>query len=489
MEQTKRSWVFKTTLLVCVDCIVCFTFCLYPAGAQENDPRYKPRERNLLIDIPLTIVEDTAVNLFGNVFWRLFGPDSEVAYFTADSIRANLNPRVWDFELGQGGDIFLVNQFLHPYAGGIYFASARSNNFGFYESILSSAFGSFSWEALGEAASPAMSDVINTVGGGIALGEILHRLYLELDKTGGGGKVAATVLSPTDRITAALRGYGPAPGPGRIYDASFAFGFSWSNAQFLEQEHVDTTWHKPSVFIGADLVYSDPFIQHSKTPFDHFEFQTMLNVSSPLMYNFNFISDGYLASWLLLDDEKNQMSGGLSLHFDDYIVDKNLDMNNGTENVSFNANSVDYTLKWRHRTKNNFAFSFKFHLGFTPWAVADYNGGINRDDYNCYLLGVNTKIAMQLQDLRNEEKPGQSVTLNLRLYDTWSIPKTLVFTVNAIFFESELNWVFPLTRRISLYAADSFSILHFNMEQEADAEFPNVSRWYNCARLGLCISL
>ena len=150
--------------------------------------QYKPRERNLFIDIPLTIAEITAINLLGNFYWRLWGPDSEVAYFTADSMRANMNYKVWTYEEGQGGDTFLVNQFFHPYAGGLYFASARSNNFNFYLSLLSSTFGSLQWEIMGESDSPATNDLINTAFGGLVLGEVLHRLYIELDKGDIGGK-------------------------------------------------------------------------------------------------------------------------------------------------------------------------------------------------------------------------------------------------------------------------------------------------------------
>ncbi len=101
----KKSRLYSALLFLAYYLLTCA--CLFAQEEAETGLKYKPRERNLLIDIPLTIGEVTLINLAGNVYWRLWGPDSEAAYFTLDSIRANLNPRVWGFELGQGGDTFL----------------------------------------------------------------------------------------------------------------------------------------------------------------------------------------------------------------------------------------------------------------------------------------------------------------------------------------------------------------------------------------------
>ncbi|MDR0301407.1 MAG: DUF3943 domain-containing protein [Treponema sp.] len=464
---------------------------LWSQEETETGSKFKPREQNLLIDIPLTIAEDMLINLAGNGYWRLWGPDSEAAYFTADSIRNNLNPRVWDFEEGQGGDTFLTNQFIHPYAGGLYFASARSNNISFYWSILSSTFGSLTWEALGETDSPASSDLINTAVGGIVLGEILHRLYIELDKGGIAGKIGASLLSPTDRITAAIRRYGPEESPSKIRDASLALAFSWINASFLENNDEVTSWNKPSAFIGFDLVYDNPYTAHSKTPFAQFDLNTSLTLSFPQIYNFNFIADGYLASWLLADDETDQASNGLTLHFDSFVTDQGfLDLNNGRENLSFNANSLDYSVKWRHLLNNVFEFSLKTHLGFSPWAVTDYNGGVKKDDYYLYLFGGNIKLFFELQQTKEDggRKNGHALSLSLCFYDTWNLPNTPGLDVNTLFLFSKIAYSFPLTDRFSIYVADNFLFLHIRPTGEADVEFPDTTRWYNNAQLGIKIS-
>jgi len=466
----------------------------------ETGSKYKPREQKLFIDIPLTIAEITLVNMVGNIYWRLWGPDWEAAYFTAESIHNNMNPRVWGFEEGQGGDTFLTNQFLHPYAGGLYFASARSNNFNFYWSILASTFGTLSWETLGETDSPAISDSINTALGGITIGEILHRLYIELDKGGIAGKIGATVLSPTDRLTAAIRRYGPEKGPRKIRESSFAFGFSWINARFFDNDVEITSWNTPAAFMNIDLVYDDPYTAHSRTPFDQFDLNTSLTVSSQPFYNFTFIADGYMASWIMTDDETDQASNGVTLHFDNFVTDKGfMDLNNGRENLSFNANSLDYSIKWRHIINKSVAFSLKTHLGLSPWVITDYNGGIYKDDYNLYLFGGNIKLFLELRQIKEDDdaysgahsgaKNGHVLSLSLCFYDTWNIPKTPGFDVNTFFLFSKLTYSFPLTNRLSLYAADSFLLLYCHLTNDIGTEFPDITRWYNSAQFGIKISL
>jgi len=450
---------------------------------------YKPREQKLYVDIPLTIAEITAINAVGNIYWRLWGPDWQAAYFTAESIRRNLNPKVWSFEEGQGGDTFLVNQFFHPYAGGLYFASARANNFNFYWSVLAATFGSLSWEALGETDSPAISDTMNTVFGGIVIGEILHRLYIELDKGGIAGKIGASVLSPTDRLTAAVRGYGPDKSPNKIRGSSLALGYSRINACFFDSNEKIASWNTPAAFIDFALVYDDPYTARSKTPFAQFDLNTSLTVSLQPVYNFTFIADGYLASWSLTDGDANQASNGVTLHFDDFVTDKGfMDLNNGRENLSFNATSLDYSIKWRHIFSKSFHLSLKTHLGISPWVITDYNGGINKDDYNLYLYGGNVKLFLELRQIKEDgAKNGQVLNLSVCFYDTKNTPRTPGFDVNTMFLFSKLAYSLPFTNRFSFYVADNFLFLHCRLTSDIGEEFPNITRWYNSAQFGIKI--
>jgi len=468
--------------------------------SEEIGSKYKPREQKLYIDIPLTIAEITVINLVGNVNWRLWGADSETAFVTTESMRHNLNPKEWaswNFEIGRGRDTFLVNQFFHPYAGGLYFASARSNNLNFYWSILSPVIGSLTWEALCEIESPAASDFLNTAAGGIAMGEIMHRLYIEFDKGGIVGKIGSTLLSPTDRLTAAIRGYGPEKGPSKIRESALTLGSSWINARFFENnDKLVSSWNTLSAFMGFDLVYGDPYTTHSKTPFDQFDLSTSLTVTIPLIYNFTIITDGYLASWIMADSEANQASNGVSLHFDAVVIDKGaiIDLNNGRENLCFNANSLDYSIKWRRILSKSVQFSLKTHLGFSPWVITDYNRGITKDDYNQYLLGGNIKLFMELRQINEDDgaysspKNGHVLSMSLCFYDTWDLPHTHSFDINTLFLYSKIAYSFPLTNRLSLYAADNFMLLHYHLINDMGTEFPDITRWYNSAQFGIKIS-
>jgi hypothetical protein len=70
---------------------------------------------------------------------------------------------------------FFNNQIFHPIQGNFYYNAARSNGFGYYESLLSALVGSFLWECCSERRPGAYNDLANTSLGGAALGEMLFR--------------------------------------------------------------------------------------------------------------------------------------------------------------------------------------------------------------------------------------------------------------------------------------------------------------------------
>ena len=88
------------------------------------------------------------------------------------------NGWVWDL------DDFVVNQIGHPYQGSNYYNAGRANGLSFYESAAMAAFGSATWEFYGETNKASLNDFINTTLGGIAIGEVLHRVaWLVRDPT------------------------------------------------------------------------------------------------------------------------------------------------------------------------------------------------------------------------------------------------------------------------------------------------------------------
>ncbi|NTX41768.1 DUF3943 domain-containing protein, partial [Myxococcus sp. CA033] len=123
---------------------------------------------------------------------------------------------VWERNLTDGfkwdADEFSVNQFDHPYHGGIYYNIARDNGFDYWESGFITVLGSLQWEVFAENTPPSTNDIINTSLGGLALGEVLYRLssrVLDNCATGRervGREVVAGLLNPGRGLSRVVRG-------------------------------------------------------------------------------------------------------------------------------------------------------------------------------------------------------------------------------------------------------------------------------------------
>jgi hypothetical protein len=113
------------------------------------------------------------------------------------TMRRNLR-RSWIID----SDPFKINQFLHPYQGAIYNASARSAGLGYWPSLGYSMAGSIMWEIAGERSPPSRNDFIASGIAGSFFGEMLFRmanLVLERAPDGHPGfqrQLAAAVISP-----------------------------------------------------------------------------------------------------------------------------------------------------------------------------------------------------------------------------------------------------------------------------------------------------
>ena len=93
------------------------------------------------------------------------------AYISGESIKNNFKKGfTWD------GDSFVMNQFLHPFHGSIYYNAARTNGLSFWESAPYAFGGSLMWEYAMEIERPSYNDLMNTTLSGIMLGEITYRL-------------------------------------------------------------------------------------------------------------------------------------------------------------------------------------------------------------------------------------------------------------------------------------------------------------------------
>ena len=156
-----------------------------------------------------------------------FRPDSREEF--------KVTPKTWWSNLKYGyifdDNQFPVNQFGHPYQGGMYFNAGRANGLNYWESAMMSAMGSFTWECCGETNRGSINDFYSTTMGGMVLGEVFHRMAgLVRDNMATSGRtkkeLLATAIDPIGGTVRAVNGEwgkvkpnpaGPAPGlPGRL---------------------------------------------------------------------------------------------------------------------------------------------------------------------------------------------------------------------------------------------------------------------------------
>lgn len=154
----------------------------------------------------LAAAEVTGINVFVHCFdrWAL---SSDFAQTTWKSIGHNFETGfVWD------NDFFITNLFAHPYHGNLYYNSARSNGLTFWESAPYALGGSLMWELFGETEPPAINDIFATTVGGIAIGEVTHRLSDAVLNDGQTGfrrflrEAAATIIDPVKGLNRIFSG-------------------------------------------------------------------------------------------------------------------------------------------------------------------------------------------------------------------------------------------------------------------------------------------
>jgi hypothetical protein len=114
------------------------------------------------------------------------------ANFVRDGInhmeRAYTNPPVWDT------DSWFHNYVGHPYGGSVYYNTVRSQGATPAQSLFFSAVLSTQWEYFFEAFAeqPSIQDLVVTPVAGTILGELSHKLTLQLKK--GGTTTAEKIL-------------------------------------------------------------------------------------------------------------------------------------------------------------------------------------------------------------------------------------------------------------------------------------------------------
>lgn len=247
----------------------------------------------------------------------------DFAYISMNSVKENFRKGFkWD------NDKLGTNMFLHPYNGSLYYNSARSNGFNYWQSALFSIGGSAMWELFMECEYPSTNDIIATPIGGTAIGEVFFRAsdaIIDDRDTGAsrfGREAAVFVISPMRGLTRIITGdaWRVRSTRGRLYgtppvSVEFSVG---TRGIYLNDE-------ASSSAVGAtaeiNVEYGDRFEVTSTKPFDYFTVRADLGVVSrqPLLSQLNI--KGRLIAREIYDVASRKMSVGLYQHFDYYDSD------------------------------------------------------------------------------------------------------------------------------------------------------------------------
>ena len=179
-------------------------------------------------------------------------------------------------------DNFTTNMWAHPYHGGMYFNAGRANGLNFWEAAPLAFLGSWSWEYFGEAKRPSLNDFFMTTFGGIALGEMFHRVGMSIRDNEASGRtrflreLGAMPFDPIGGLNRLARGQWqerfanpPEHDPG-AYVLRVQAGL-----RFAENLAVDSVARIGAVVV--DLIYGDQFRHKYERPFDVFAVRTVLS--------------------------------------------------------------------------------------------------------------------------------------------------------------------------------------------------------------------
>jgi hypothetical protein len=376
-----------------------------------------------------------------------FVAKTEFSEISAESIRHNLSAK-WQWDQSQ----YQTNQLGHPYQGVLYFTAARSNGLGFYESIPVASFGSATWEVFAERCDPALNDLIQTTIGGVALGEMFHRLYLEAAAT---GNHFAFLVSPMSALNYWINQDmpdtgGPDTGGGNIRNMEIfgGMGFASTTRTTIEPGENYDRIMTPTLSSGIVIAYGDPFGTESSEPFEQFNFD--VRVAGGLNhYECTFFSDGILASRAPFDETDSKTSLGLALNFDCVY----------TDTVRFTSNALTASLCRERTISESLTSRINAYAGWMMLGVGsfyDTESGLASDKSESFLnygTGGAAKCSYSLDHARLG-----AIELGAKLYGMKIFPGTVERGDGAVFCQIyEVNYSLPITDYIALFARGTYS--------------------------------
>ncbi len=271
---------------------------------------------------PYRAAMQTALINIGVWSFDRFVLNAEFARISPKTIGHNIrNGFVWD------NDKFSTNLFAHPYHGGLYFNTARSNGMNFWQSIPYAAGGSLMWEIAAEREPPAINDWMATTLGGVALGEMTHRIaLLALDESDSGWRrvgreVVAFIASPIRGMNRLLSG-----DAWRVRTHHYKYHdfraipvhltLGLGNRYLSDNHHLFFGEHAP--YVNLTLTYGDAFDKTRLNPYDYFflNFTSNLTGNQPLISEVNLVAQLYARDIPLSD--RIEALAGIYQHFNYY---------------------------------------------------------------------------------------------------------------------------------------------------------------------------
>ncbi|MCX5782564.1 MAG: DUF3943 domain-containing protein [Elusimicrobia bacterium] len=232
----------------------------------NDDPAYNKK-------YPLWIPAAETFGVLGTVWvFDRYVSKEDYAFTTMETWKHNLAAG-WEWD----NDNLYLNFFMHPYSGAVFFNTARSNGYSFYESIPFAFGGGLLWEYFGENTLPAYNDIINTSITGPLIGEMQYRLSSNIlnDKTTGSERffreLGAALVDPVRGFNRLIQGTAYGKTSQEIYQKEpvnivVSLGSRWAN----EGSKFGTGPGNQTVDVNLDYGY--PFEYRDRKPFDYFRF-------------------------------------------------------------------------------------------------------------------------------------------------------------------------------------------------------------------------
>ena len=208
-----------------------------------------------------------------------------------DSNYVQVSPSTWWRNLERGFEFdqnkFDTNNFYHPWNGALFYSAGRSTGLGFWGSSSLAVAGSFLWECCGETLKMSANDMVSTSLGGVAMGEMIHRLgsvILDNRDKGVSRVLREASIFPFDIVRGFNRGLfrdqyrSPNPEEPLDWRPRRLGGLVSLGARRVGNEgELGGEGAKTAPFVDLWVAYGSVFDNERRRPYDSFWMQTQIN--------------------------------------------------------------------------------------------------------------------------------------------------------------------------------------------------------------------